>query len=147
MAHGYGRQAAWAPACRARMCSPCLREYCIKVGGELQMICNTIGGLLDQMRADYYRYIAEFTSGDAKSKAAYCAEAACAEAAAVAEKDFAVTHPIRMGLALNYFCTTGSPSRAMIAKWRARLLRTPSLSWTRLAPVTRRTLAPFARST
>ncbi len=31
-----------------------------------------------------------------------CAEVACAEAAAVAEKDFAVTYPIHMGLALNF---------------------------------------------
>merc|ERR1711972_1024826 len=51
---------------------------------------------------DYYRYIAEFTDGDAKSKAAESARAAYADAQAVAEKDLAVTHPIRLGLALNY---------------------------------------------
>merc|ERR1712244_137942 len=72
---------------------------------ELQKICDTILGLLDgnligkastgeskvfyhKMKADYYRYIAEFSDGDAKSKAA--------------EKALAVTHPIRLGLALNY---------------------------------------------
>merc|ERR1712037_1049906 len=43
---------------------------------------------MGKMKADYYRYIAEFTDGDAKSKAA--------------EKDLAVTHPIRLGLALNF---------------------------------------------
>merc|ERR1712084_141326 len=53
-----------------------------------------------KMKADYYRYIAEFTDGDAKSKAAENARQAYADAAAVAEKDLAVTHPI--GLALNY---------------------------------------------
>merc|ERR1719281_2151535 len=63
------------------------REYCGKVEAELQKICDTILGLLDgnlipkattgeskvfyqKMKADYYRYIAEFTDGDAKAKAA-----------------------------------------------------------------------------
>merc|ERR1712238_572407 len=95
------------------------REYCTKVEGELQKICDTILGLLDQnlipkstdgeskvfyqkMKADYYRYIAEFQNGDEKTKAANSAEGAYAEAAAVAEKDLPVTHPIRLGLALNY---------------------------------------------
>merc|ERR1712228_356434 len=95
------------------------KEYCVKVEAELQNICDTILGLLDRnlipaastgeskvfyqkMKADYYRYIAEFTDGDAKSKAAECARAAYADAASVAEKDLAVTHPIRLGLALNF---------------------------------------------
>jgi len=95
------------------------KEYCTKVETELQGICDTILGLLDgtlipkasggeskvfyqKMKADYYRYIAEFRDGDAKSKAAENARKAYAEAAAVAEKDLAVTHPIRLGLALNY---------------------------------------------
>merc|ERR1712039_398293 len=55
-----------------------------------------------KMKADYYRYIAEFTEGDAKSQAAENARAAYAEATTVAEKDLVVTHPIRLGLALNY---------------------------------------------
>jgi len=95
------------------------KEYCSKVEAELQKICDTILNLLDgkligtagngeskvfyqKMKADYYRYIAEFTDGDAKSKAAESARAAYADAQAVAEKDLAVTHPIRLGLALNY---------------------------------------------
>merc|ERR1712108_126384 len=95
------------------------KEYCGKVEAELQKICDTILGLLDgnligkassgeskvfyqKMGADYYRYIAEFTDGDAKSKAAENARQAYAEAQAVAEKDLAVTHPIRLGLALNF---------------------------------------------
>merc|ERR1712084_38979 len=62
------------------------KEYCEKVETELQKICDTILGLLDtnlipkagageskvffqKMKADYYRYIAEFTSGDAKKNA------------------------------------------------------------------------------
>merc|ERR1712194_828256 len=95
------------------------KEYCGKVEAELQKICDTILGLLDanlipksgngeskvfyqKMKADYYRYIAEFRDGDAKTKAAECARAAYADASSVAEKDLVVTHPIRLGLALNY---------------------------------------------
>merc|ERR1712139_113061 len=95
------------------------KEYCGKVEGELDKICNTILGLLDgslipkasngeskvfyqKMKADYYRYIAEFTDGDKKSTAANNAKLAYEEAQKVAEKDLAVTHPIRLGLALNF---------------------------------------------
>merc|ERR1711992_224623 len=55
-----------------------------------------------KMKADYYRYIAEFTDGDKKSKAAESARQAYQDAQNVAEKDLAVTHPIRLGLALNF---------------------------------------------
>merc|ERR1712176_1682198 len=95
------------------------KEYCSKVESELQKICDTILGLLDnnlipkasngeskvfyqKMKADYYRYIAEFSTGDAKSKAAESARNAYEDAHKVAEKDLVVTHPIRLGLALNY---------------------------------------------
>jgi len=95
------------------------KEYCAKVEGELQKICDTILGLLDKnlitkastgesrvfyqkMKADYYRYIAEFSDGAKKSQAAESARLAYEEASKVAEKDLAVTHPIRLGLALNY---------------------------------------------
>merc|ERR1711981_1191831 len=94
-------------------------EYCGKVEAELQKICDTILGLLDnnliskassgeskvfyqKMKADYYRYIAEFTDGDKKTTAANNAKLAYEEAQKVAEKDLAVTHPIRLGLALNF---------------------------------------------
>merc|ERR1712214_232820 len=49
-----------------------------------------------------YRYIAEFTEGDKKSTAAEKARQAYQDAQDVAENDLAVTHPIRLGLALNY---------------------------------------------
>jgi len=95
------------------------KEYCSKVEAELQKICDTILGLLDnnlipkasngeskvfyqKMKADYYRYIAEFSDGDSKSKAAENARLAYEDASKVAEKDLVVTHPIRLGLALNY---------------------------------------------
>merc|ERR1739842_260706 len=86
-------------------------EYCKKVESELQSICDRILELLNdnliskasngeskvfyqKMKADYYRYIAEFSDGDKKS--------AYEEAQKVAEKELAVTHPIRLGLALNF---------------------------------------------
>merc|ERR1719392_381026 len=95
------------------------KEYCGKVEAELDKICNTILKLLDgkliekatndeskvfyqKMKADYYRYIAEFTEGDKKSKAAESERVAYSDAQAVAEKGLAVTHPIRLGLALNF---------------------------------------------
>merc|ERR1712241_1638811 len=94
-------------------------EYCSMVEKELQEICDAILGLLDihligkastgeskvfyqKMKADYYRYIAEFSDGDNKKAAAANAEKAYKDAQAVAEKDLAVTHPIRLGLALNF---------------------------------------------
>merc|ERR1712117_651742 len=94
-------------------------EYCAKVEGELDGICDTILGLLDgslvnqasggeskvfyqKMKADYYRYKAEFKDGQDKTDAAENARKAYEEANTVAEKDLAVTHPIRLGLALNY---------------------------------------------
>merc|ERR1712203_98427 len=63
------------------------KEYREKVEAELQQICDTILKLLDsnliakastdeskvfyqKMKADYYRYIAEFTDGDSKTSAA-----------------------------------------------------------------------------
>merc|ERR1712000_231127 len=89
------------------------------MGGELDDICNKILKLLDdfliakasngeskvfyqKMKADYYRYIAEFTEGDSKASAAESARQAYQDAANVAEKDLPVTHPIRLGLALNF---------------------------------------------
>merc|ERR1712232_370948 len=87
-------------------------EYRTKVEAELDDICGKILALLDKnliakatsgeskvfyqkMKADYYRYIAEFPEGDKKKAAAESARLAYAEAAAV-------THPIRLGLALNF---------------------------------------------
>merc|ERR1712151_96846 len=88
------------------------KEYCTKVETELQKICDTILGLLSanlipkagngeskvfyqKMMADYYRYIAEFTDGDKKAKAAENARQAYEQASKVAAESLAVTHPIR----------------------------------------------------
>ena len=55
-----------------------------------------------KMKADYYRYMAEFKTEGAKKDAAENATKAYEEATAVASAGLAVTHPIRLGLALNY---------------------------------------------
>lgn len=54
------------------------------------------------MKGDYYRYISEYTSGDANKKAGDNAHEAYKSATEVAEAELKTTHPIRLGLALNY---------------------------------------------
>ena len=94
------------------------REYVAKVEGELQKIRDGILALMDKklvpsastdetkvsyykMKGDYYRYLAEFVTGDEKGKAAEGACDACVKANKIAENDLAVTHPIRLAMALN----------------------------------------------
>jgi len=109
------------------------KEYCKKVETELDSICKQILALLDdgligkattveskvfyqKMKADYYRYIAEYTTDDVKTKASNDAQSAYQEAQAVATKDLAATHPIRLGLVLNYsvflYEVVGNPDEA-----------------------------------
>merc|ERR1711959_525800 len=67
-------------------------------------------------KGDYYRYIAEFTDGEGKAGAANNAHDAYKEAMAVATTDLVVTHPIRLGLALNFsvfhYEVLGNPEEA-----------------------------------
>ena len=53
------------------------------------------------MKADYYRYLAEFAVGDKKTNNAEQANKAYKEATEKAN-ELAPTHPIRLGLALNF---------------------------------------------
>merc|ERR1711972_372078 len=86
------------------------KEYRGKVEKELAKICGEILGLLDgsligkaseaeskgfyhKMKADYYRYEAEYKDGDEKSAAAESARQAYEEASKIATEDLAVTHP------------------------------------------------------
>jgi len=94
-------------------------EYRTLVEKELDDICDKILKLLDdcliknssggeskvfycKMKGDYYRYIAEYKTDDAKKQAADNAHEAYKEAMEVAKSDLLVTHPIRLGLALNF---------------------------------------------
>ena len=56
---------------------------------------------MHKMKGNYYRYLAEFTTDETKSKVDEDACVACAEATKIAEKDLVVTHPVRLAMALN----------------------------------------------
>ena len=68
------------------------------------------------MKGDYHRYIAEYASGDAHNNAAENALSAYKTATDVATSDLKTTHPIRLGLALNfsvfYYEVMNDPSKA-----------------------------------
>lgn len=94
-------------------------NYRCRIEKELKKICNNILRLLDEnliktaktsesrvffwkMKGDYHRYLAEFTSDNEKLEAANNAENAYKEATDIANTDLLTTHPIRLGLALNF---------------------------------------------
>jgi len=99
-----------------------ISSYKVKVEEELNVICKDILELLQsklihraesadgaaeavvfyqKMKADYYRYLAEFATGQHKDTFAGDAELAYRAATDKAEQ-LAPTHPIRLGLALNH---------------------------------------------
>merc|ERR1712176_486070 len=95
-----------------------IASYRHKVEEELNKICEDILSLLDKslikeqlpaepavfylkMKADYYRYLAEFAEGDQKTDNSQNANDAYQKATTKAV-GLAPTHPIRLGLALNY---------------------------------------------
>ena len=96
-----------------------LRGYKSKIETELNKFCKDILDLINQqllvkasvpeaqvfyhkMKGDYHRYISEYTSGDDNKKAGDNAHEAYKSATEVADKELKTTHPIRLGLALNY---------------------------------------------
>jgi len=96
-----------------------VKAYKEKVEEELEKICKDILELLDKhlitsagsvaesmvfylkMKADYYRYRAEFASGSVKEGHAKEANNSY-DAATTVATNLAPTHPIRLGLALNF---------------------------------------------
>ncbi|CAN7127660.1 unnamed protein product [Brassica rapa subsp. narinosa] len=109
-----------------------IRDYKAKIESELSGICDGILKLLDstlvpsadseeskvfylKMKGDYYRYLAEFKIGKERDAAADNTLAAY-ESAQENAKGLASTHPIRLGLALNfsvfYYEILESPDRA-----------------------------------
>ena len=95
------------------------KSYKEKIESELEKICNEVLGLLDEvliknseeaeskvfyqkMKGDYYRYLSEVKSGDARQKVVDSSSEAYEEALKEAENEMPPTHPIRLGLALNY---------------------------------------------
>ncbi|KAI8324550.1 14-3-3 family protein epsilon [Martensiomyces pterosporus] len=96
-----------------------IKAYRAIIEAELQDVCNDILAVLKdsllttaeepeskifyfKMEGDYYRYLAEFLQDEKREEAAKAAEKAYDEASAVANAKLAPTHPIRLGLALNF---------------------------------------------
>ncbi|XP_050939370.1 14-3-3-like protein GF14 kappa, partial [Cucumis melo] len=96
-----------------------VKDYRSKVESELSDVCASILQLLDsnlipsasaseskvfylKMKGDYHRYLAEFKVGDERKAAAEDTMLAYRAAQDVAVADLAPTHPIRLGLALNF---------------------------------------------
>jgi len=96
-----------------------VKEYSAKIEKELHDIANDVLNVLDnhlipnaqsdeatvfyyKMKGDYYRYMAEFTSGDKRKEAGNKSLEAYSKALDIAEKKLPTTHPIRLGLALNF---------------------------------------------
>ncbi|KAL0392365.1 UNVERIFIED_CONTAM: 14-3-3-like protein C [Sesamum radiatum] len=110
-----------------------IKEYRSKIETELSGICDGILQLLDKMlipsasagdskvfylkmKGDYHRYLAEFKTGAERKEAAESTLTAYKAAQDIANAELAPTHPIRLGLALNfsvfYYEILNSPDRA-----------------------------------
>merc|ERR1711998_34877 len=95
-----------------------IKGYKSRIEDELDKVCNEILDILDKslipksstadskvfyykMKGDYYRYLAEFAAPGKKEEVAKESDAAYQQATNAAS-DLTPTHPIRLGLALNY---------------------------------------------
>jgi len=109
------------------------REYREKIEKELRDICQDVLQLLDKylilkasaaeskvfylkMKGDYFRYLAEVAVGDNRQTVIDDSQRAYQEAFEIAKGQMQPTHPIRLGLALNfsvfYYEILNSPERA-----------------------------------
>jgi len=110
-----------------------IKAYREKIESELRKICDDILEVLDKslipsassgeskvfyykMKGDYHRYLAEFTGADTRKDASNKSLEAYKAATDVAVNELPPTHPIRLGLALNfsvfYYEIMNSPDRA-----------------------------------
>ncbi|XP_051124624.1 14-3-3-like protein C [Andrographis paniculata] len=110
-----------------------IKEYRSKIESELSKICDGILKLLEErlipsassgdskvfylkMKGDYHRYLAEFKTSAERKEAAESTLTAYKSAQDIAATELAPTHPIRLGLALNfsvfYYEILNSPDRA-----------------------------------
>jgi len=110
-----------------------IKQYKAKVEAELGNICNDILFVLDKhliptattpeskvfyykMKGDYHRYLAEFTAAEKRKDASNDSLNAYQAAWDIAVADLPTTHPIRLGLALNfsvfYYEILNSPDKA-----------------------------------
>jgi 14-3-3 protein epsilon len=110
-----------------------IKKYRSQVEKELRDICQDILDLLDKnllanaasgeskvfylkMKGDYHRYKAEFATQEDRKEAAENSLVAYTKANDIAQNELPPTHPIRLGLALNfsvfYYEILNSPERA-----------------------------------
>ena len=70
-----------------------------------------------KMKADYYRYMAEYSTGDKKNQSAQKAKQAYDDANTVAKETLSPTHPCKLGLSLNqsvfFYEIMQNPERAL----------------------------------
>jgi len=95
------------------------REYREKIEKELRDICKEVLALLDEhlvpkssnseskvfylkMKGDYFRYLAEVATGDDRDQIVNDSQDAYQSALDISKSEMAPTHPIRLGLALNF---------------------------------------------
>ncbi|XVF40345.1 hypothetical protein PTKIN_Ptkin01aG0106000 [Pterospermum kingtungense] len=96
-----------------------IKGYRQKVELELSNICKDVMSVINEhlipsclgaestvfyykMKGDYYRYLAEFKMGDERKEASDQSLKAYQSATTTAETELPPTHPIRLGLALNF---------------------------------------------
>lgn len=110
-----------------------IKEYREKLEAELADICKDILEILAKdlipaattgeskvfyykMKGDYHRYLAEFSSGEKRSEIAAESLESYESASKIASEELLSTHPIRLGLALNfsvfYYEIMNSPEKA-----------------------------------
>jgi len=110
-----------------------IKEYRARIETEISNICNDILTIMDRhlipsattgeskvfyfkMKGDYWRYLAEFATGAQRKESAEHSLVAYKAAQDIALTDLPPTHPIRLGLALNfsvfYYEILNSPDRA-----------------------------------
>ncbi|XP_030013567.1 14-3-3 protein zeta-like [Sphaeramia orbicularis] len=109
------------------------KAYRETIEKELREICDDVLKLLDKyliekagdteskvfflkMKGDYYRYLAEVATGEDKTSITNDSKLAYQEAYDISKEEMAPTHPIRLGLALNfsvfYYEILNSPEQA-----------------------------------
>ena len=96
-----------------------VKHYKGQIEEELTKVCQDILELLEKhlipkssveeakvffqkMKGDYYRYIAEYAVADKRNAAAQKALSSYQDAHEVAQKSLSTTHPVKLGLALNF---------------------------------------------
>ncbi|XP_065053071.1 14-3-3 protein zeta-like [Rhopilema esculentum] len=94
-------------------------EYLVQIEKELEEKCNEVLKLIDdhllsqskepearvfyrKMKGDYYRYLVEVSEGSVRDERADLSFDAYQDAFTIAQSDMDTTHPIRLGLALNF---------------------------------------------